>query len=591
MTIYWSGNFARLGVHFVAMCAIVFLVFPSQAQVSGVNAYGADEASGNPLTALQRRLTSSANNTTMMPLEGAVDPNEYIIGPGDQFLISAGRGALSSGPIPVGADGLLPIPESRPVFIAGLTLASAREVLENALADSYGDAVIDIVLFSPRHFYVHVSGAVPTPGKYLTLPVARVSAVLIEAFADTLRSPTSNDHLRPSLRNITVVHKDGTESAVDLPNYFSSGNLDWDPYLRDGDVIIVPAYDPAFSSIYIDGAVPFPGPYDYRTDDTIQNLIAVAGGVDRNSAVDNIRVLRVDEKGNEQIFTFSLEDALLPDGGSFPLEPRDHVSIARKKVLFGAASVDGMVRHPGTYPIEDGVTTLRQFIELAGGLDSDALLRAAYLERRSMPEIFQVNKTKSVLTPAGPAARLLLADSTEILQRVRLTDLNYLSRAYFAQETRLQNRVSVDLEKLMSGDWVTVKLRDGDHLVVPRDDHTVYVFGQVNRAGFVPYVKEKDVNYYIAQAGGRGYGAVDTEPYVIQPGTGTVHRLATHIIESGDMIFLERSGDVADNLELQKLVLETERVKSDAKIRTASVVLQAVTAVASLTALIISLSR
>ena len=331
-----------------------------------------------------------------------------------------------------------------------MSLSKAREAVSTSMVATHGDAEIDVVLFSPRNFWVHVSGAVPTPGRYLTLPVARVSTVLEEAFADTLRAPTANDNLRPSLRNVTVVRKDGSEISVDLLAYFGSGNLASDPYLQDGDVIFVPAYDPAFSSVFIDGVVPFPGPYDYRSGDTIKDLIAVAGGVHSGSAIENVRVLRPLSAGGEETYTFSLEDVLLLDGGNFPLLPRDHVSIARTTAILGSASVDGLVLRPGTYPIVDQETTLRELVELSGGLHSDALIRGAYLERRSMPEISWNSKRESVLTPAAPADRILLADSTEILQRVRLTNLDYMSRAYFAQSTRLQNRVSIDFEKVMA---------------------------------------------------------------------------------------------------------------------------------------------
>lgn len=526
-----------------------------------------------------------------MPLEGAVDPDSYIVGPGDKFLISAALSALSTAPIPVGADGRLPIPDARPVQIAGMTLSSARTAIMESMAATYAESEINIVLVSPRHFWVHVSGAVPSPRRYLTLPVSRVSTVLIEAFADTLRTPTTNSLLKPSLRNITVVHADGSEQSVDLLKYFGSGDLDSDPYLRDGDVIIVPAYDPAFSSVYIDGAVPFPGSYDYRPDDTIQSLIAVAGGVDQNSSIENVRVLRSDGAVQDQIFTFSLRDILLLGKGSFPLKPRDHVSIARKSTRMGTASIDGMVSHPGTYPIQDGVTTLMHLIEMAGGLHNDALLRGAHLERSSMPVFRSRSMRETALTRATPVPKFLPPDSTEILLRLRLTDLDYLSRAYFAQETRLQNRVSLDLEKIVRGDSAPIFLQDGDHLFVPRDEKTVYVFGQVLRAGFVSFVEGRNAGYYIAQAGGRGYGAADTEPYIILAGTGAVNRLTSHIIQSGDMIFLDRLSGIVDDPALQTLVLEKERSRSDARIRTMGVVLQTVATVASVTALIISLRK
>jgi len=169
--------------------------------------------------------------------------------------------------------------------------------------------------------------------------------------------------------------------------------------------------------------------------------------------------------------------------------------------------------------------------------------------------------------------------------------MDYLSRAYFAQSTRLQNRVSIDLEKVLTGEADPVVLRDGDHLVVPRDDRTVYVFGQVVRPGFIRVREGNPVSYYIEQAGGRGVGAAKQAPYVIEPGTRNVIRSDTHIAQSGDLIFVDRLSGVADDAQLQRLVLEQERARSDARIRTANVVLQTVATAASVAALVISLRR
>ncbi|TDI73595.1 MAG: hypothetical protein E2O84_07010 [Bacteroidetes bacterium] len=591
MTIFLSGKHALLCTVALVWLLSCSLTPTSLAQSGTVGQYGTLGASENPLTALQRRLSSTAAAANTTPLEGAVDPATYIVGPGDLFLISADLGLLSPDPIPVGADGRLPVPDSRPVFIGGMSLDSARVAIRKSMANTHGRAEIDVVLFSPRNFFVHVSGAVPSPGRFLTLPVARVSTILEEAFADTLRAPTANKNLKPSLRNVTITHKDGTEISIALLEYFGTGNLDSDPFLQDGDVIYVPAYDPAYTSIYIDGAIPFPGPYDFRPGDTVKSLIAVAGGIHSRSAIEEIRVTRTGKNEEPQVVSFSLADVLLLDKGDFPLRVRDHVSISRPIEALGAASVDGLVLHPGTYPIMDRITTLRELVDLAGGLHSEALQRGAYLERRSMPEVLWDARRETAITPLAPAARLLLADSTEILQRVRLTDMDYMSRAYFAQATRLQNRVSIDFEKVMSGESEPVILRDGDHLVIPRDNRTVYVFGQVVRPGFIDFVESMNVEYYITQAGGRGYGVADEDPYIIQPGTGEATRLTTHIIFSGDMIFLNRKSGVSDDPELQRLVIEQQRAKSDARIRTAGVILQTVATVASVAALIISLKN
>ncbi|GMQ81143.1 MAG: hypothetical protein BMS9Abin05_0574 [Rhodothermia bacterium] len=561
----------------------------ARAQVGSINPYGLSGELANPLEGLQRRLSQSALSNAMLPMEGAVDPDTYIVGPGDIFSISMPLIKTVVPEIAVGADGRMTLPETGPVYIAGLTLSEARDLILSRLKESFQNMPVDVVLLQSRQFYVHVAGAVPSPGRYLALPVARVSTILEIAFADTSWSPVSNRDLRPSLRNIQLIRVNGDAISVDLMRYFASGNTDMNPYLQDGDVIQIPGFDPAFSSVYIDGAVLFPGPYDSRSDDTISSLIDVAGGISAESSISIIRVRRENNDGSVQTFEFDLADLLDGDAGLFPIKPRDNISVARVENILGSASVDGMVRYPGTYPIVDGVTTMRELVEKAGGLRDDALIRGTYLVRRALPDATEKSRRSVFEKPLDEIEKLLVADSTAIMLRLRMTDLDFLSRAYFAQEIRMQNRVSIDFEGTMNGDSGPTLLRDQDRLVVPRDEKTVYVFGQVRRPGFVAFEESRDAEFYIKNAGGRGDFALNT--VIIQPGTGDLARNVDQNIGSGDMIFVDRKTDVAENAELQRLVSEQARSRADAQIRTMQTVLQSVTTIASVVALIISLSR
>ena len=60
---------------------------------------------------------------------------------------------------------------------------------------------------------------------------------------------------------------------------------------------------------------------------------------------------------------------------------------------------------------------------------------------------------------------------------------------------------------------------------------------------------------------------------------------------SGDVIFVDRIVDVANSAEMQRLVIESARVRSDARIRTMQTILQSVGTLASVVALVISIRR
>ncbi len=558
----------------------------AQAQISGGLLGGAGGGDAvNPLTLLRQRLAQSGLSASGVPMEGVVDPEMYVVGPGDAFSVTAGGQTVTLSPAVVSSDGILTLPDAGSVVVGGLTLSRAREEAMSLLRAAYQNVPVTLALVQSRQFYVHVSGAVPRPGRYLALPVARVSSVLEQAFADTVSAPVTNPDYRPALRNVRVLHADGTESRADLLQYFTSGDRSANPYLQDGDVLFVPAYEPARSSVFVGGAVPFPGSYDYRTGDTVADLVALAGGIDPGSAR-RVRIVRKSGAVSEM----SAADAVGAPGRQTALQVRDRVDIVIPDELLGQVEVTGSVRYPGFYPVVEGETTLRDLVDAAGGLRPEALPRGAYLERRSLPDPRDQLSSDRFVAAQGPspAERIMLADTTAIMQRLRLSGMDFMSRAYFAQEWRLQNRVSIDMQAVLKGDG-DVYVKNGDRLIIPRNPDAVYVFGQVQRPGYVTYEPGLSAEDYIARAGGAAENSKDI--FVVHPGTGQFSAAGARTLESGDMVFVDRKVDMADSPELQRVLMEQERIKTTTRLQTWQTVASATGTLASVLALIISIRR
>lgn len=561
----------------------------SHAQISGDAASELLEAAQtNPLLLLRQRLSQSALSAAGIPLEGAVDPMEYIVGPGDAFTVVINGQDVGGAPIAVGADGRIAMPDAGLVDVGGLTLQSARSTISESLAAYYEDADIDLSLVQSRQFYVHVSGAVPIPGRYLALPVSRVSNVIELAFADTTALPVANPAFQPSFRNIEVRHPDGSATRVDLMRYMTTGDTDANPYLQDGDVVYVPTFNPEYASVSVAGYVPYPGSYEHRSGDRLANLLDMAGGISSDGSVASVTVTRATPDGLWSK-SFSAEDLHSGDAGDVTLETLDVVSVSERSEERGLVRLEGRVLHPGAYPIVDGVTTLRQVLEAAGGLRDDALARGAYLERRSLPDASRDMVPDRTVNPELAVRQALRSDTFAVFQRLRLTDLDLISRSYFIQELAFQNRVSMDMVSVLNGQGPDVTLRAGDRLFVPRDEASVYVFGQVLQPGYLPLVEGQTVGTYLALAG--GLSEVAGRILVIDPATGSHHEDVTRSLQSGDIVFVDKDATVSDDPELERLLIERERAQADARIRTMQAIFQGVTSVASLITLIITIRR
>lgn len=498
-----------------------------------------------------------------VPLEGAIDPAEYVVGPGDVFAISTGGGLAMQSTVTVAADGALVVPEMGSFRVAGLSLAEAKALVEPALRRAYRNVPAEVVLARPRQFYVHVSGNVTHPGRHVMVPIARVEDA-VSAGMDgqsplTVLRQQQQETWRhtdlPALRNVVVRRSDGTRLTVDLLRYYATGDTGHNPYLLDGDAVFVPSSPrDGAALVYVERESEVSAAqerrraqaYDYRPDDTVTVLLLVTGGPELLARTDRVRLLRTDAGGqvtSEVVDVAAIRSGAAPD---LPLQPLDRLQIPRDWARTNSVTVEGYVTFPGTYPIVEGRTTLREVMAAAGGVRPEGLLRAAYLVRPlSGTAVSQLETVRD-----SEQRDVLLEQVT--FEEARLSDLAFGSRRYLAREVVGSQRVSLALTDDPEA-IPEIPLRGGDRFVVPRDPHAVLVLGQVRHPGYVAYREGADVDYYITQAGGRGPAA--TEAYVREAGTGYFRAPGAGPIRSGDYLFVDRDL-IADTEPLQTLALQ-----------------------------------
>lgn len=555
-------------------------------------------------------------------LEGAIDEGRYLVGPGDVFTVVIGGLVPRQISATVSADGRLVIPEAGAFDADGRTLRAVRGAVLGGLRRQFRNVTLDVALARPRQFYVHVSGVVAQPGRHLVRPVARVEDAVSEASpavetplgirpggaralaqyslpavgpaatrtAPAAQAATLGADRRPALRNV-LVGEGGAQRRVDLMRYFATGDTRYNPYLRDGDVVYVPSFDVRTEGVYVDGAVDRPGVYDVRPDDSAYDLVIVASGL--TPSAERVRVSRAGAPS---------EEVSLDEARRIRVQAGDQVYAVERQRDAAAASVRGAVRYPGTYGVTAGATTLSELVRDAGGLLPTALARAAYVVR----------------APEADAG-LTAADSAGV---ALLTGLDAFGRAYYTQEFYRPSRISVDLAAALEG-RIRVPLRDGDLVVIPEDEGSVRVFGQVARPGLVPFEAGLSVSEYLARAGGLGPDATDA--YLVEAATGRLVAGTDTPVQPGDAVFVDRDPQASGaefaglsiqerqlalstqeamradrQLELQqlqaeredrRLELENERARRDARFQLIQTVITAVSTVATVVIALSSIER
>ncbi len=166
--------------------------------------------------------------------------------------------------------------------------------------------------------------------------------------------------------------------------------------------------------------------------------------------------------------------------------------------------VDGQVKAPGLYRVEDG-ETLRDAVRRAGGLMPHAYLYASELTRESV-RLEQEQRLHELAERIGrealsPANRGGLSDKSD----VGSSDLA-LRQAYLAKLNDIHPTGRIVLGLKPGGSTIDdvpkFRLQDGDHYFVPALPNTVDVLGNVYNQGAMRYVAGQHAGLYLDAAGG-----------------------------------------------------------------------------------------
>jgi protein involved in polysaccharide export with SLBB domain len=265
-----------------------------------------------------------------------------------------------------------------------MTLANAITTLKGVVAKLYPRLKFDVSLVKPRTFLVHVVGAVKKPGIYKAHATDRVTKVLTAAGGQSRANRTG--HGGGSTRKIEITRRGGQKLNADLLLYNRQGDTNNNPFLSDGDVIVVP-----FESLVItvSGAVQRPGRYELVSTKDLAELVTVAGGL--NSAVTSQLPLVVSRRDPNNDTSTQLHIKLPPSKElpSLPLQNDDRVHIPgvtelQRSVMLVGAIAGAMRTDDATsilrMPYEQG-DTVRSLIERAGGLDAGADYKNAFINR------------------------------------------------------------------------------------------------------------------------------------------------------------------------------------------------------------------
>lgn len=257
------------------------------------------------------------------------------------------------------------------------------------------------------------------------------------------------------------------------------------------------------SFVYTFGEVNKPDTFVFRPGMTLGDIILLSDGFTLGAAKSNIDVARRNSENTKvagdtiaTVFNFNLEEN--PQVLNFELAPYDIVFV---RVLPNykqqqTITVEGQVNFPGKYVVEKSVVRISDVIKKAGGVNKDAYVRGATVERKLTDAEYD-----RAVAAREMALRQIDADP-ELIPEIN-------------REERY--KVGIDLQAALDhpGSFADVVLQEDDIVSIPKMNNTVKISGGVlytNVVTYDPSLKPKD---YIDMAGGYTKGSIKKNTYIV----------------------------------------------------------------------------
>ncbi len=360
----------------------------------------------------------SNNSLTFAPNENIPTPANYKLGPGDEVIIDIWGTNQTTIRQTINPDGFINVDVIGVVYLNGMTVSEADAYMRRQLGRIYSldgeDAQSDIklTLGAIRTIKVNVMGEVAAPGTYSLSSFSDVYHALYRAggFSEL-----------GSVRNVSLVRNGKKVTDVDVYDFIIEGKPAKNVNLQDGDIVLVPTYE---SIVGVYGYVKRPMKYELKAGESMEDLIAFAGGFKGDAYTENINVER--RNGREyQVFTVDKDEY-----SSFKLLDGDRLDVGTIINRYeNRLEVKGAVYRPGFYQLSEDVNTVSKLIAKADGLRGDAFTNRALLHREREDytlELIQVD-LKGILAGTTPDIDLQKNDVLTISNINEIKDLGFVT--------------------------------------------------------------------------------------------------------------------------------------------------------------------
>lgn len=421
------------------------------------------DADGNPIEKDETKHVYGhkffdSNVLGIVPSVNTAVPESYILGPGDEVTIDIWGGTTAKVNSVIAKDGTVLINGVGPVTIGGMNVSRAATALKKKLSKIYGDldqaSHLRLSVNRMRTITVNVVGDVLVPGAYAVPALTQIASAVYMA---------GGVEETASVRDIRLYREGKLVGTFDFYEFMFKGTFDPALKLEDNDIVSVPSYK---AIVTVEGEAMRPMLYEVKEGDSVADVITYAGGFTPDGLTDMVYLER--KEGENQSFavkesefsSFRVKRGDLIHFNAIQIEPANRVC------------VNGAVQKPGFYPLSGEISSVKDLLENAGGLNESA------------------NKARATM---------------------------------FRKDADMRpSSIHVNIKDVMSG-RVIIPLQRGDSLYVYeseelRKDLDIKIYGAVNTEGIYTWRPGMTVYDLVMEAGGFAEGADMTNIEIARKG-------------------------------------------------------------------------
>ena len=304
----------------------------------------------------------------------------YQLGIGDEIVVRIWGEVKLNLRLTVTSSGYVLLPNDERVYVNGLSFGDLEAALLRELRKSYARALspeelatgttsMEITLGKIHGIQVLLTGQVSQPGGYT---FQSPSVLVMDALAQAGGITTMG-----SVRAIQIQRGEQIK-IIDLYHLIIRGKIPiMDFHLRQGDIVFVPYRN---RTVSIQGAVKQPAIYELAEQETLEDLIEMAGGYTPHAKFTHVQIMRIEKNRGSKVVDLNLMER---QAATILLQDGDQVEVGSmgeyRRRMFVKIEGSG-VRNPGIYQLNEEKENISTLIEGAMLYD-DALVERVELIR------------------------------------------------------------------------------------------------------------------------------------------------------------------------------------------------------------------